>query len=157
MKIPATSSSVRRFSSKTLPNQAAPAPKATNVAPKPRTKKAVARVTRWLRSELVEPDTRDEGQVAGDQGQHAWRDEGDEAGRERCRERGRTEVQHQLREVAAASPCSKPARLVAPMIWVTTWWRAFRKNVVGYPWTPRRAASSPLGSAMLGCRQPHLR
>ena len=46
MKIPATISSERRFSSSTVPNQAAPAPKATNVVPKPKTNSAVALVTR---------------------------------------------------------------------------------------------------------------
>jgi hypothetical protein len=62
MKIPAASSSVRRFSSNTPPNQAAPAPKATNIAAKPSTNSAVALVTRRgcaPSSSKPTPDTND--------------------------------------------------------------------------------------------------
>jgi hypothetical protein len=49
-KTPAKISKVRRFSSRKLPNQAAPAPRATNMAVNPATKAAVQAVTRWGRA-----------------------------------------------------------------------------------------------------------
>jgi hypothetical protein len=49
-KLPAAISSGRRFSSKKLPKNAAPAPKATNMDVKPTMKAAVEAVTRRGRS-----------------------------------------------------------------------------------------------------------
>ena len=66
--MPAAIFSGRRFSSRTFPNHAAPAPRATNIAVKPATKAAVwPRHPARPRAELVEADARDEAEVAGNE------------------------------------------------------------------------------------------
>src|SRR5579859_7545969 len=61
------------------------------------------------------------------------------------------------RASASWSPWLKPARFVSPTMRATTWWRRLRNKVVGSPCRPSRAAILPLGSKMLGWRQPKRR